>query len=148
MISLTLIVLTTGCDETVVTDLPTCDLAGVVEPATGEPGDAIVITLGPVLDQYDTLVQVGGTNANVTDVDRDNCSACDACREFHECLSCDSCVICSEDCNLCVETVTFAVPELAAQSTSIVVISAFGSTEPIPFSVLPTDTSDTGGGDR
>ena len=43
---------------------------------------------------------------------------------------------CTELCDLCVETTTFVVPDVAAGPTTVVLVNQWGSTEGLPFTVL------------
>ena len=120
-----------------------CTIEASITPDQGYEGDTLVATGSPFSRAYDTLITVGGERAEITSVDRSQCTKCDTCRADKGCGGCKSA------CADCIETITFVLPEAAAGETTLRVSNAFGSTEAIPFTVLTadtgsTDTSDTG----
>jgi hypothetical protein len=146
-----LVTLLSGCGDEVTTVFTNCNLDVTLTPSSGFPGDVIVATGTPFTSAYDTLIQVGGFNADVLLVERTDCTACDACRPDRECSECGSCIRCEVDCDLCVETITFIVPDAPAGLTVATILNLYGTTGPVPFEILgtsvPDDTGlpDTGG---
>lgn len=126
-----------GCQTSSIPEFAQCTLAGDLSPAEAAPGDAVVATGGEYSVVYDTVVTVGGVPAEVIDVVRDNCALCDACRLAVEdsCDPCGLCVQCETTCDLCVQTVSFAVPDLAEGPTDVVITNGYGASDPIPFTV-------------
>ncbi len=106
----------------------------MVEPASGFPGDTIVATGAPFSEAYDTLILVGGFRATVVDVDREQCTKCDTCRDEAGCGGCKS------DCADCEETVEFTLPAATAGETTLTILNQFGGSEAIPFTMLGVDT--------
>jgi len=119
------------------------------------PGTSIVATGGPFGEAYDNVVQVDGVRAEVESTDQQPvtdtggapldplaCESCDQCRTRNA----GHCNRCKTQCASCVETLTFVVPVKDAGPGSVVVMNAFGGSEPVPFTVdaLP-DTGSTGG---
>jgi hypothetical protein len=119
--------------------------APVAAPASGAPGDEVVLTSAPLTEVWDTLVTVGGTRATVLDLTRDGCDDCDTCVDDAECTVCDvECVDCTETCATCVETVTIVVPDLPAGDHAVQVVNRHGTSELGTLTVLAgADTGDT-----
>jgi uncharacterized membrane protein YgcG len=140
-----------ACDTTVDTDFPSCQVDVMqVEPASGLPGDSIKLTAHPVTTTFDTVLNIGGTTAELVSVDRTDCESCDDCRTTWACLECGAdCDPCDNLCaTTCDESVVFTVPELAAGSYQIEVFNAHGHSDRVAFEVLGvTDTGDSGNGD-
>jgi len=142
-----------GCKATSTTSFPQCTLDATLSADQGAPGDVISITGREFSQPYDTVVTVGGTEAAVGDVTRTGCSLCDLCRQaaadVHECDACQTCFQCSSYCDTCAQAVTFTVPDVSPGAVSVVVQNRYGSSDALPFVVLPggdtgaTDTGDT-----
>ncbi len=118
----------------------------VFSPAEAAPGDTVVATTAPLTEVWDTTVQVGTDAASVVAVDRNECSACDTCRETVGCTSCDECTDCAEDCATCVQTVSFTVPAVAVGATTVTITNIHGATAEGRLVVVESsaDTGDTG----
>ncbi|TNE91837.1 MAG: hypothetical protein EP330_03820 [Deltaproteobacteria bacterium] len=123
-----------------------CTVDGSLDLSEGLPGATVVFTGRPTSELFDTVVHVGGVEAEVVSVDRsDDCVFCDACVTDADCTGCEtSCADCDAVCETCVETTTFLVPDLLPQETTVVLQNLWGSTDPIPFTVLGEDTGYTG----
>ncbi len=98
----------------------------------------------PLTQVYDTVVNFEGTRATVVEVLREDCAACDLCLEAAECLACEACSPCVEQCEPCLQTVTFLVPDLAPGPTTLVITNRFGSSPALPFTVAEEQSADTG----
>lgn len=144
MISLLTVLL--GCTTTTSISLPVCDVElTIAQPEVGVAGDSVVLTGSPLTDTWDTAVYFGSARALVTDIDRDTCGDCDACRETNGCTACgdcDSCdVLCSSD---CIETATVEVPAQTSGVVEVLLYNAYGASTPLAFTVdAPEDTGDT-----
>jgi len=136
-----------GCAQSTVSTIDLCDVTLVsAEPAAAAPGDVVVITGSPLTTDYDTALYVGGARAQVTAVDRDECSECDTCREEAECLVCGDCDECDAICESdCVETVSFVVPAVAEGDAVVQLYNTYGGSGALTLEILGTsDTGDTG----
>jgi hypothetical protein len=121
-------------DATCALDVPT------LAPASAAPGAQVVVTAHPLTDVWDTAVTVGPTRADLVDLDRSTCDTCDDCRDTGECSSCDVCDVCATDCEGCVETVTFVVPDLAPGEWPVEVVNRHGRTQTVTLTVLAAET--------
>ena len=126
-----------------------CDMpAPALAPADGAPGATIIATGNAYTEVHDTVVTVGGEAASVLDVERADCDACDECRVNAGCTSCDDCDDCASDCLTCVETVSFAVPDLPTGAYPVTVTNLHGQSANAAFAVtaapVTDDTGDTG----
>jgi hypothetical protein len=138
-----LLVLLSACDDSFQVFSPRCEVRlDEVTPAAGIVGDEAVATGGPFTDRIDTALFLGATRAEVGRVDRTGCDTCDSCREERECGECGECPACGPVCDVCTETVTFAVPSLSAGARELVLFNAHGSSNALEFTVL--DEADTG----
>jgi len=121
-------------------------------PDQGLPGAEIEVKARPLTTVQDSILFVGGKEANVLSVDRVGCEDCDACileADCNPCEDCDSCdAICAAE---CVESLRFQVPDLNAGSVSISLYNLFGSSDSQAFTVLeetePEDTGEEASGD-
>lgn len=122
-----LFALLTACLTSTTYFYEVCDLELDV-PASGVPGDPLVITGGPVVDLRDTSVRLDGVPVAVQEVVRTECAACDICREAAECSSCATCFDCVDTCSSCVETTTIALPDdLPVGPVTVTMINGYGS---------------------
>lgn len=129
-----------GCTETETTTFDQCQVQAMLEPATAGVGEEVVLTGGPFTEPYDTVVQVGGADAQVLEVERTDCDPCDECLEDWDCGPCMTCEHdCDELCEACVEITSFEVPEVSAGPTSVVLINRYGSTPSLDFEVLESE---------
>jgi hypothetical protein len=146
----TLLLALLGCTTEITTSLPVCDVTlTAAEPTTGVPGAEVVLTGGPLTDNWDTAVYFGTERALVTAIDRDSCDDCDACRETNICTACGDCdacdLLCTED---CVETARVEVPQVDAGSVDVLLFNAYGVSSPLVFTVDGAeDTGSTSGSD-
>ncbi|MFT5686576.1 MAG: hypothetical protein ACI8RZ_007532 [Myxococcota bacterium] len=144
MISLLTVLL--GCTTSTSTSLPVCDVElTIAEPTTGVAGDSVVLTGGPLTDTWDTAVYFGTARALITDIDRDSCGDCDACRETNNCTACGDCDVCDVLCDTdCIETATVEVPALESGAVEVLLFNGYGVSTAVTFTVdAPGDTGDT-----
>lgn len=129
--------------------VPSCTLdAPLAAPATAAVGDAVVLTSSPLTEVWDTVVTIGGVQAELVSLDRTDCDDCDECVADAGCTECDvQCEDCTETCATCVETVTVLVPALAAGSHPVQVFNRHGHSDLGTLEVLAGDTGDTGAAD-
>jgi hypothetical protein len=121
-----------------------CDVDALLEPESAGVGDIVTVTGRPMTDIPDTEVLVGGAAAEVLSVDRTDCTVCDACIEAAACSPCGTCDACAVSCEACMETATFAVPEVTPGTQAVVLINAYGSTLPLALEVTAaTEPGDT-----
>ena len=130
-----------ACATTDVTVPPTCalDVPEVVDaPTPLTAGVPVTARTSPLTTLADTVVTVGSLLAEVEDVTRQDCGACDACRSDNACTTCGTeCAACADVCGsapsdgsaACVETVRFTVPELAAGTYPVVIQNGVGVSE-------------------
>jgi hypothetical protein len=131
-------VLLAACATTDVTVPPTCALEApvVLDPlVAAAPGVLVTVRTAPLTTLADTVVLVGSTVAELDDVTRQDCTACDACRTDSACTTCGAeCSDCADVCGsapsdgsaACVETVRFVAPELPAATYPVVVQNGVG----------------------
>jgi len=127
-----------------------CDVyVAAMSPKTAEVGDSVTLTGTPYTSVYDSAVYVSDVRATVTDVDRDNCAACDSCRTNAGCTECGDCDVCDQECTVsCVETVTFTVPDVAGGVHGVQLFNGHGQSHVVELTVLGTSpVDDTGDGD-
>ena len=127
-----------ACATTDVDVPPTCalDAPEVVDAATPlTAGVSVTARTSPLTTLADTVVTVGSLLAEVEDVTRQDCEACDSCRTDNACTTCGTeCAACADVCGsapsdgsaTCVETVRFTVPDLAAGTYPVVVQNGVG----------------------
>ena len=120
-------------DATCALDIPT------LAPASAAPGAQVVVTAHPLTDLWDTAVTVGPTRVQPVDLDRSTCDSCDDCRDTGGCSSCDVCDTCDADCEGCVETLTFVVPEVAPGEWPVEVVNRHGRTQAVTLTVLAAE---------
>lgn len=131
-----------ACTTTTTTTTTNCILPQpTLEPATGEAGQHVVATTGPLYTDWDTAILVGSTRAEIVELSRENCSDCDTCRAEAGCLTCGECETCTDTCSLCVETVTFATPAIPAGSYEVSILNQYGRSEAASFTVTAADTA-------
>jgi hypothetical protein len=139
-----------GCTPPSQTFALRCDVAiDEVAPTSASAGDSVVLTGTPFTSTYDSAVYVGTERADVLDVQRSNCSNCDLCRNQQSCTECSDCDACDTICsNECVETVTFAVPNVEPGVHALQLFNAHGQTSILDLTVESTgyqeQESDTG----
>jgi hypothetical protein len=129
-----------SCGPQLVDTYDACDLTADLSAPSAFPGASVAMTGGPFTTTWDTLVQLDGVLAQVTEVSfaGDTCSDCADCRAAA--LSCGDC---TQRCQDCVSSVSFVVPAVGAGPTEIVLTNSYGSTGSLPFEVL--GAVDTGG---
>ena len=150
LLPLLLVAALSGCDDSTSTVTFRCDITlDALSPASGDPGDAVVVTGTPFTTSWDSSVYVGDTRALLQSVDRDDCDACDDCREDNDCNDCNDCDACDLLCEqTCEETSTFVIPDLAGGTYDVRLYNSHGLSNPLPLTVAsPADTggSETGG---
>ncbi len=131
-------VILAACATTDVTVPPTCVLEApvVVDPlGAAAPGVRVTVRTAPLTTLADTVVIVGSTLAELDNVTRQDCEACDSCRTENACTTCGTeCSDCADVCGsapadgsaACVETVSFVAPELPAGTYPLVVQNGVG----------------------
>lgn len=130
-----------ACPATTISTDPTCTLdTPVLAPESAAPGDEVVATVRPLTEVWDTALTVGSARAELVEVDRSTCVACDDCRETEECDACEDCDSCDEACAPCVETVRFVVPDLVEGPWSVEIANRHGRSGVTELTVLPAPT--------
>lgn len=125
-----------ACLPAALPDPRTCSLdTPTLSPASGVPGDEIVVTVQPLTEVWDTVVTVGAERADVLEIDRSTCEECDDCRTDAGCSTCDRCETCDSACETCEQSLTFIVPELAAGDWSVDIVNRHGRSEPVVLTV-------------
>lgn len=124
-----------GCNPDILEQYRVCLVTGDPMPAEAAPGDVVLLRGAPMSEPFDTVVRVGGVVAEVMSVERDGCTACDACRAEEGCSSCGPCPDCDADCGGCEQALSFLVPDIPGGPTVIMVYNQHGTSAPIPFQV-------------
>jgi len=115
-----------ACPEVETTQFELCSLQITLDTTTTAPNETVLATGGPFTDVYDTVVEVGGHDAQVLSVEQRDCDTCDLCLVAAECNGCEPCDSCSEMCLDCVHQLSFVVPELEPSLTTVNVINRYG----------------------
>lgn len=124
-----LLLLASACDTSTSEATADCVLpAPTLDPARAAPGEVVRASLERSTDDWDTVVMVGATRAEVLSLSVEGCEACSTCRDEQECESCGGCDACSADCVGCLESARFRVPELADGSWAVTVTNRYGAT--------------------
>jgi hypothetical protein len=124
-----------GCDAAVGPDYEQCELDLVLSADSGVPGDIVSATGRPLTADFDTVVRVGGVEAAILLVDREECEACDICRSEAGCNQCVTCATCAETCAVCAEQVQFEVPSVDPGDAPVLVANGYGASLPLSFEV-------------
>jgi hypothetical protein len=130
-----------GCTTTPVVTLGTCDV-GLFAPSAEEvrPGEPLTLGGTPLTTDWDTLVYVGGIEAEITSLERVGCETCDTCRTESLCTACGDCDVCDRLCaEQCDETLTVLVPELEPGPADVWIINRHGRSETLVVTVLAAD---------
>lgn len=138
--ALALVLTLGGCVDPLGSVLDQCALVVDLTPSEGPVGTEVVALGGPFSNPSDTIVRVGGVDARVLGVERQDCLVCDACRLDQDCTSCDTCDACAVECEPCEQTVTFQVPEVPAGERAVVVLNRHGNGDDATFTVLGNGT--------
>lgn len=126
-----------ACTTTTSSVSQTCDLSTpVLTPASALPGATVVASTGPLTESWDTSVAFVGAAASQVVVGRDACEDCDSCRAAAVCNVCGECADCAIECSTCIETVSFAVPDVPAGSTTLTITNLHAASSPVAFTVL------------
>lgn len=125
-----------GCATDIADEYAICTVRIDLEPSSGAPGDAVVATGGPFAATWDTRVQVAGVAAEIVDVLRTDCGACDECRDELGCGSCGRCAGCADTCESCVQQAVFTVPTVQAGATEVIAFTRHGSSDAVDFKVI------------
>ena len=135
-----------SCNVTTVESFNDCDVRGALSVEEAEIGMSLEMVGGPFTEIYDSRVEVGGATAEVEAITRTACEECDLCRADQGCSTCsESCLPCADDCASCTETLSFVVPEQAPfGETAVILFNRYGTTSPLPITVLGSFDSDTG----
>ena len=133
----------TACATSPVVTLGTCDV-GVFSPSAEEvrPGDPFTVGGTPLTTDWDTLVYMGGVQAELTDLSRVGCETCDTCRTDSLCTACSECDTCDRLCaEQCDETVTVLVPDLPPGPVDVWLVNRHGRSDTVTVTVLapPSD---------
>ena len=127
-----------ACAETTISTSPTCTLDGVeLAPTSAAPGEVVIAYTRPLTEVWDTAITVGAARAELVDLDRSTCDACDDCRVTEECSSCEACDSCEDTCASCVESVSFLVPDVAEGDWSVEIVNRHGRSDRAALTVLP-----------
>lgn len=122
---------------------PTCSVSIAVEgDGLVAPGAVVTLVGTPFTRVNDTAVRVDGVPATITEVVREGCEACDSCAAA-TCSPCTSCPDCDDECTTCVERVRFVVPEVPLGDRAVVLVNAYGTSDPAFLIVGASDTDDT-----
>ncbi len=139
-----------ACEEFEDFPVPTCPLEPTLSASEASPDDELSLDGMEQTYLQDTRVLVGGVEADVTAVVRENCSDCDSCVELENCafVTCD-CPGCDDACSTCEQSLSFLVPALPDGSWQVVVINSIGTSTGAWLTItgsdiLPPDTGDTG----
>ncbi|MEC7946503.1 MAG: hypothetical protein VX265_02980 [Myxococcota bacterium] len=137
-----------ACSTTEVVTLGTCDVALFAPDVdAARPGDPVTLGGTPLTTDWDTVVYVGGVEAEVTALDRVGCETCDACRVESLCTECGDCDDCDRVCaEQCDEFLTFLVPEVAPGIVDVWLINRHGRSDALPLTVLESDPTDSAQG--
>jgi hypothetical protein len=143
LLSLVPLLLATQCETEPVSPSRSCEVVlSSADPAAAEIGDEVVLHASPLTTLQDSVLLVGGTHAEVTAVDRIGCDACDTCILEADCDPCGDCDACDAACDAeCSETLRFLVPEREAGEVELTLYNLYGNSDPLPFSVLSTETA-------
>jgi len=133
-----------GCVTETAAELPTCELQVTAPAETVSTADSVTVVGRPFTNLLDTSVRFEGSEAPVTNVDREDCTLCDPCRESAGCTVCETCEACTASCETCIETVTFDVPELATGKYTVVFRNRYGLSTPADWDVVNPSDLDTG----
>ena len=138
-----------GCAEEVQEVFYTCvlDIGFDADPGAVQPGDSVTMRTIPASAAWDTRIRVGGVDATITGVNREDestCLDCDNCRAEQNCLTCGSCDPCNERCAGCtVQETTFIVPQVQGGVWPISVFNRHGSAIDLPMLEVSVATPDT-----
>ena len=124
--------------------MTTCDLT-VFEPESEVTvGETVTISGTPFTTILDTSVRFNGVEADVTGVERSDCTLCDQCKVSAQCTACESCEACTTSCETCTETTQLTVPDLNSGSYTVVFRNQYGQSIPSQWNVLqPSSNFDT-----
>lgn len=123
-----------------------CDVRIVeLNPNEAAPGDTVSATSTPVTTVWDTAVYVNSERAEIVDIERMNCEACDECKVEEGCLACDDCDACDALCRTeCIEQVNFVVPQISAGPARVSMYNGHGGSNSLGFVIAsPDDTGST-----
>ena len=129
-----------GCETTEVSTSTRCIIDVPAITNTLYFGQPATIQAYPLTEKWDTLVELNGTEAEVTAVTKDECEECEECRDINACTDCDYCSACTESCQLCEHSVTIIVPMEIATEPQLVITNAHGTSD--PQTVFIEDVSD------
>ena len=137
----------TACDDTDEVFYSCQVTLSELTPTEVLPGETVVLTGKPMSSAADSALWIGGSSAQVTDVTRADCEACDSCKTSQGCVTCgEDCDACYLDCLSCVETLSFVAPDLTAGQYNLQLFNLHGVSESALMLTLgesPTDTGDT-----
>jgi len=135
-----------GCITETTSELLTCELdvdAPTAELFAGEP---TTVTGRPFTSLLDSSVRFGESEAEITAVERLDCTLCDQCRVSAQCTVCDECNECATSCETCSETMSLTIPDLPTGQYTVVFRNQYGLSIPLSWSIvndsedLDTDT--------
>lgn len=137
-----MLLLLLGCLPETVSTFNTCEVDLVsVEPTEATVGSEVTLTARPLSEDWDTAVRVGGIDAEVLSVTREDCGACDTCQAEQGCACTEDCDACDVECRTdCLETVVFAVPQLAPGEHAVTLFNAHGGSASLDLVVVDGDT--------
>lgn len=140
------LLLATQCETESVSPSRSCEVVlSAAEPAEAEIGDEVVLDASPLTTLQDSLLLVGGTQAEVVAVNRIDCEDCDTCIVEQDCSPCGDCDACDAVCDAeCSESLRFVVPERTPGDAAITLYNLYGNSDPLAFTIVETESpSDT-----
>lgn len=107
----------------------------VTENAENE--NSITISAFPMTEIFDTHVQINQSVVSVLDINKENCTECDSCRENSGCTDCAYCVSCEPICQDCEHFLTVDIPVDLPESNEYwaTIYNSLGSSEPIQINL-------------
>jgi len=137
-----------GCESTTQLEVESCVVVlSDIQPATGQPGDTVSLTVSPLTTKWDTAAFFGSTRGEVTELVRDGCDTCDACRATQACTACGDCDACDAICQAdCVESLDVVVPKITSGIWEVFIYNSLGTSTSATFEVesAHSEQTDTG----
>jgi hypothetical protein len=113
-------------------------------PTAAFIGETVSFNGNPLTEIRDTVLLVGGETREIIDLSRTDCDACDSCRfEAIECSACGDCDECDAVCNSCVESISFAAPDMTFGETYISIYNLYGASNNVPLTIIAPEDSTT-----
>lgn len=143
------ILLATQCETETVSPSRSCEvLLSGAEPAEAQVGEEVQLNASPLTTLQDSVLFVGGLEAEVLSVDRVGCEACDTCIVEQECSPCGDCDACDAICDAeCSESLRFVTPEREPGATTLTLYNLYGNSDPLAFTVVQAESPEDTGSD-